>query len=129
MYSSISQRIKQLVRKEGRQVDFAKKTGINPATVSNIYAKEPSSVNSDTLVAIFQAYPKLNPRWLLLAEGKMWLTEKEQKEMVETNDPRVPEQLDKMLEEMNHLLKLRVAELEREIKRVDPDLAREIGIE
>lgn len=38
------------------------------------------------------------------------------------------EKADETVKELNELLRLRIAELERELKRNDPDLAKELGI-
>lgn len=125
---SISKRIKLIIESEKKQKDFAEKTGLTTAMVSKIVAKEPDSVNSSTLLAIIDGYPNINPTWLLTGQGDMYLTEEEQAAYSQAQDP-AGVYGDKMTERVIDLLEKRVAELEREIKRRDPDLAREIGIE
>jgi hypothetical protein len=60
----------------------------------------------------------------------MYLTKEEQEEVQrEQATDGSGNEKEKLLQRMNDLLEKRVAELEREIKRNDPDLAKEIGIE
>ena len=88
-----------------------------------------AAVKSDTLLAIIEAYPEINPTWLLTGRGDMYLTKEEQEAYSQAAEPMGLYGGDKMTDMVIDLLEKRVAELEREIKRSDPDLAREIGIE
>ncbi|MCB0653206.1 MAG: hypothetical protein KDC85_18175 [Saprospiraceae bacterium] len=91
--------------------------------------KRDSGIKSSTIVSILKLYdnPKLNPLWLLLGEGKMWLDPGEEESMGMVDLDKQDEE--EVYKRMNKLLEQRVAELEREIKRKDPDLAGELGIE
>jgi hypothetical protein len=114
-----------IVEREGKQIVFAEKAGLSSAAVSRML-KKADSVNSDTLLAIVNAYPEINPTWLLTGRGNMLLTAEEQEAL---NKAAGSEDREKMMQRMIDLLEDRVKVLEREIKKVDPDLAREIGID
>lgn len=120
---SISQRIAELVKIEGSQSKFAEKVGISQSALSYLIKKE-SGTNADTLILIAKAFPNLRSEWLLLGEGPMWHDE----DYVPPVDPK-KETEDELVERINKLLEQRVAELEREIRRNNPDLADELGIE
>ena len=120
---SVSQRIAELVKKEGSQSKFAEKVGISQSALSYLIKKD-TGARADTLIQIAKAYPRLRTEWLLLGEGAMWHDE----DYVAPVDPQ-KETEDELVERMNKLLEQRVAELEREIKRNNPDLAEELGIE
>lgn len=119
----VYQRIKELCDFEGSQRKFAEKISLSSPTVSGII-KNKSGVRSETVIAILKAYPKLRPEWLLLDQGEMWHDD----DYVPPVDPG-KEKEDDMVDRINKLLEQRVAELEREIRRNNPDLADELGIE
>ncbi|MCB0654186.1 MAG: hypothetical protein KDC85_23095 [Saprospiraceae bacterium] len=125
---SISQRIAKLFEKEKSATDFANKIGISAAGLAALIKKD-SNVKSSTLVAILKLYdnPKLNPMWLLLGEGKMWLEPGEEESMGMVDITK--EKDEEIYERMNKLLEQRVLTLEREIRKNNPDLADELGIE
>lgn len=122
---TVVDRIRMIVEREGKQIVFAEKAGLSSAAVSRML-KKADSVNSDTLLAIVNAYPEINPTWLLTGRGNMLLTAEEQEAL---NKTAGSEDREEMMQRMIDLLEDRVKVLEREIKKVDPDLAREIGIE
>lgn len=125
---SISQRIAKLFEKEKSATDFANKIGISAAGLAALIKKD-SNVKSSTLVAILKLYdnPKLNPMWLLLGEGNMWLEPGEEESMGMVDIAK--EKDEEIYERMNKLLEQRVLTLEREIRKNNPDLADELGIE
>lgn len=120
---SVSERIAKLVEFEGSQIKFANKIGISQSALSKIIKKD-TGAHGDTLIQIAKQYPRLRAEWLLLGEGPMWHDE----DYTPPVDPQ-KETEDELVERINKLLEQRVAELEREIKRNNPDLAEELGIE
>ena len=125
----VYQRIKDLCDFEGSQRKFADKIKKSSANISSII-KNRTGVQSDTIVSILKVYPRLRPEWLLLDEGQMWLdgTNKGLKNATEVNES-MEGYADAQIERINKLLENRVNELEREIKRDNPGLAEELGIE
>lgn len=122
---SVAARIKLLCAKEGSQSNFAEKTGIQRQTVSRIISRG-TGIRSDTITAIAAAYPTLNLRWLVLGENPMWLAQKDDKSITPSGESTANEQ---MQAKMIGLLETKVRVLTRELKRLDPDLAKELGLE
>ncbi len=118
---SISQRIKEICDFEGSQSKFAAKTGLKTQTVSRMVS-DGAGLRSDTLLIIHKAYPKLNIHWLITGEGKVWA-----ENAGEESGPYETEE--DMAKKLLHLMERRIKELEREIKRIDPDAADMLGIE
>lgn len=114
---SVATRIKVLCELEGSQSNFADKIGIQRQTISRVVNRG-TGIRSDTIEAIAIAYPQLNLRWLVLGEEPMW-----QKENEKQTQPD-----DEMKAKMIDLLETKVRVLERELKRLDPDLAEELGL-
>ena len=116
---SISQRVKALAELEDSKAKFAKKIGITPAGLSDMIKKD-TGLRSSTIVAILKLYdnPKLNPSWLLLGEGEMWL-----EEPTEITDSDQSQE-----DPLFRLMKQRIQTLEREIRKNNPELADELGI-
>lgn len=125
---SIAHRINVLIKEEKNLTTFAKKIGLSQPGLASMLKRD-SGIKSSTIVSILKLYdnPKLNPLWLLLGEGKMWLDPGEEESMGMVDLDKQDEE--EVYKRMNKLLEQRVAELEREIKRKDPDLAGELGIE
>lgn len=121
---SVANRIKTLCEIEGSQSNFAEKTGIQRQTVSRIVNRD-TGIRSDTIEAIAIAYPTLSLRWLILGEEPMWRVEEE-------NIPASGQQMqsdDEMKLKMIDLLETKVRVLQREVKKLDPDLAKELGLD
>lgn len=127
---SISQRIKVLCDFEGSQKNFALKTGIQRQTVNRI-VKEDSGLRSDTLVAIFEAYPNLNMHWLMTGIGEMWTKApdgyKKNDQVHPLADRAHPEEAYLKMKVIE-LMEQRIKDLERQIMQRNPDLAKELGI-
>jgi hypothetical protein len=71
--TTINQRIKTLIHTlELKDIDFARKVNIKPKTI-NLYTDSNTNPSAGKLRLICEAYPKLNPVWLLLGKGEMWL--------------------------------------------------------
>lgn len=124
---SIAQRVAILVDREKNASVFAKKIGISQPSLARML-KNDSGLRSSTVVAILKLYdnPKLNPAWLLMGEGEMWLNEGDEgAELGVGKDEPDDSVVDRMVELLEH----RVNELEREILRDNPSLAKKLGIE
>ena len=74
---TIVERIKILSKNYGTQKAFSIKVGMSEAALSYLLKNIDSDPKSSTITAIVMAFPTLNPKWLLLGEGKMWLTDDE----------------------------------------------------
>jgi hypothetical protein len=74
---TVVERIKIVSDSYGKQKEFAAKVGIGEAGLSYLFKNINSDPKSSTIAAILKAFPKLSPKWLLLEEGKMWLTDDE----------------------------------------------------
>lgn len=120
---SIAERIEKICQSEGSQKVVAEKTGIKQAVLSAIINRG-SQVRSDTLKSILGAYPSLNARWLITGEGNMW-------------DGPPPEGLEGVKapaspprpELFNQLLIQKLEEVARELKALDPEAYRRLGLE
>lgn len=121
---SVANRIRNLCEIEGSQSNFAEKTGIQRQTVSRIVNRN-TGIRSDTIEAIAIAYPTLSLRWLILGEEPMWQVEEES---IQGREHRMQSD-DEMKMKMIELLETKVRVLQREIKKLDPVLARELGLD
>jgi hypothetical protein len=74
---TVVERIKIVSDSYGKQKEFAAKVGMGEAALSYLFKNLNSDPKSSTVTAILKAFPKLSPKWLLLGEGKMWLTDDE----------------------------------------------------
>lgn len=139
----VSQAVIELCKFEGSQTKFANKTGISRSTVSNIRSKgEGQGVNLKNIMSIINAYEDLNVRWLMTGEGEMWIEDltpggenphiiDEEEEELKAKGKKI-EMLEELLENRDELLKLtkqRVVVLENGMKRMDPEGAKEYGVE
>ena len=116
-------RIKILAEHEGSQTKLANRAGLQNAAISRIINAETSTLRSDTLAAILLAYPNLNARWLLTGQGEVWTD----------GTPSPPSAADpaeqiETLQRLTELLEQRVRDLEREIRKQSPGLARQLGL-
>jgi hypothetical protein len=122
----VIERVVLLSKKFGGIDEFCKLCGINAGSVRNARQRK-SEVKEGTLDSIAQAIPNINLRWLLLGEGEMFLGGNRQdgdlsgKEFQENNTQYIIR--------LNDLLEKRVNELERELKKINPDAAKDLGIE
>lgn len=119
---SVSERLKLLVNFEGSQTKFSQKTGLSYSAIGKTL-KRGTGLTASSLEQIAAAYPTLNLRWLLLGEDPMWLDGQAE---APTKSSPAPELT---YERMASLLDKRVKELERELKRIDPEEAKRLGIE
>jgi len=125
---TVSTRLKILVDFEGSQAAFCRKTGIRTSTLATVISKG-TGLRSGTIEDIARAYPNLNLNWLMAGKGTMWLDEV-------NPDPEAITQADLGEEgegpgwaRLVQLQEQRIKTLEREIKRDNPELAKELGIE
>lgn len=69
-------RIIQLIESLGiTQIEFCKKTNINPVSLSTTKIRS-SDMKETSIVAIMKAYPDINIKWLLMGDGQMWERDK-----------------------------------------------------
>ena len=69
---SENERISLVIKSLGiKQGEFGKKIGLSPAMMSHVL-KSQKGVRAELLKDICEAYPDLNPEWLLLGKGEMW---------------------------------------------------------
>lgn len=74
MEETFAQRFKELMRRyDLTQTKLAKVTGLTHQTVRNLM--EGSVPRFDTLVPILKYFKEVNARWLMLGEGRMFLSE------------------------------------------------------
>lgn len=70
--ATIEERIRHIMETQGmNQQMFAERTGIAPATLSNIFKGRTRATNNQTM-ALHRAFPNLNVNWLLFGEGEMF---------------------------------------------------------
>lgn len=69
--STITDRIYEFIEKEGIRIsEFSKKIGVSSGYFSKQKANN-ANIGSQILEKIVREYPKINPTWLLLGDGKM----------------------------------------------------------
>jgi repressor LexA len=93
MENSANQRLKQVIEKSALSVNaFSKRIEVPQTPLSNML-KRGSEPSAKTLNAVLDAFPGLNPDWLLTGSGPMYITEDtpvdENGKPVETR-PRLP---------------------------------------
>lgn len=121
---SISECIEALVDYEGSQRKFAEKTGIAQTTISRMVSKQ-GNIRSDNILAIVEAYPNLNVKWLITGEGEMWISENEQPRETPLSD----DEKEAMKDEMIELLKFQVNTMKKAILEKAPELAKYLNLE
>ena len=68
---SDKERIEQIIReKKLNNIEFCSKTALSPSTLSHILS-ERTKPTLPILRSIVDAFPDLNPMWILLGEGEM----------------------------------------------------------
>ena len=121
---TVIERINVLAKNYGSIENFCDVVKINVGSLRNAIHRK-SEVREGTIEAIVKAIPNLNLRWLLLGEGEMFVSDYDQRDTpTAVEDPATP-----YVAKINDLLEKRVQVLEREIKRLSPDVAKDLGID
>lgn len=122
------------------QKEFCDITGYKQNNLSNFLTGRTTLPKVDLLQAVAEYFPEVDVNWLLTGRGKLYREEQALKEML-AEEPTATyqkegEEEDETLRELVrtqkqllHLMEKRVAQMERNIKQRDPDLARELGLE
>ncbi|MEM9526652.1 MAG: helix-turn-helix transcriptional regulator [Bacteroidota bacterium] len=117
----LPQNIKHLAAIAGmKNNELSKHLGVTPTQVG-AYMKGKANPKMETLITLGKLF-NVNVHDLILVD----LTKESGREFDSSSERKT---VDDQTKELNKLLRLRVAELEREIKEENPDLARELGIE
>ncbi len=94
METSVKERLKEFIKAEGiSEREFCRRVGVGSAYIQSIR----KSIMPDTLQQITIQFPQLNPLWLLLGEGEMFIPET--KPEAEATEIRPSEMLAKLLDE------------------------------
>lgn len=94
METSVKERLKEFIKAEGiSEREFCRRVGVGSAYIQSIR----KSIMPDTLQQITIQFPRLNPLWLLLGEGEMFIPET--KPEAEATEIRPSEMLAKLLYE------------------------------
>ena len=92
MEVSVKERLKEFIKAEGiSEREFCRRVGVGSAYIQSIR----KSIMPDTLQQITIQFPRLNPLWLLLGEGEMFIPETKP----EATEIRPSEMLAKLLDE------------------------------
>ncbi len=119
---SLSQRLLEIVRFEGKQKIVAEKINTSTQSISKTITQD-RGIAGSTIVAIAEAYPQLNMRWFLTGKGESGLDGVASE--VKQEDP----EKEMLKEELLVMYKDKVRMLEREIKEHAPSLASRLEIE
>lgn len=94
MEVSVKECLKEFIKAEGiSEREFCRRVGVGSAYIQSIR----KSIMPDTLQQITIQFPRLNPLWLLLGEGEMFIPET--KPEAEATEIRPSEMLAKLLDE------------------------------
>ena len=94
METSVKERLKEFIKAEGiSEREFCRRVGVGSAYIQSIR----KSIMPDTLQQITIQFPRLNPLWLLLGEGEMFIPETKPK--AKATEIRPSEMLAKLLDE------------------------------
>lgn len=94
METSVKERLKEFIKAEGiSEREFCRRVGVGSAYIQSIR----KSIMPDTLQQITIQFPRLNPLWLLLGDGEMFIPET--KPEAEATEIRPSEMLAKLLDE------------------------------
>lgn len=94
MEVSVKERLKEFIKAEGiSEREFCRRVGVGSAYIQSIR----KSIMPDTLQQITIQFPRLNPLWLLLGEGEMFIPET--KPEAEATEIRPSEMLAKLSDE------------------------------
>lgn len=121
---SISERVEAIVEFEGSQRKFAEKTGIAQTTISRMVSRQ-ANIRSDNIVAIVEAYPNLNVKWLITGEGEMW----EQDKPATREAPLEDTEKELLKDEVISLLKSKIRMMTQAILEKSPELAKYLRLE
>ncbi len=125
MLTTIAQRLESFINfKNLSQKEFCKIIGYPESSLSGFLNGKTSSPRIELIEGIVNHFPELDIVWLFSGSGQML------RDASEKNGGPAEEKLGSVTRtEIIELLKKRVNELEREIARKDPDLAKALGIE
>lgn len=77
---TVNQRIKILIESEkDKGITLHKHIGVGSGTLGNITGERKSKPGFKVIQAILKKYRNLNPYWLILGEGEMWLSQENAK--------------------------------------------------
>lgn len=128
MLETVNQRIKHLLYLLNiKQIDFAESLKIQRSTLNGII-KDRQKPSFKAIQAILNAYPNINALWLITGEGEPFNDVKEVKSGNSKNESG--EKLNPAWTESRliEFMDKRINELEREIKELDPETAKKLGI-
>lgn len=72
--STVSERIRELIKLEKSSGEFSKKIGQHEGTIRNLLSRD-GKPSFNVTASILEVYPKLSPKWFILGDGQMWLEE------------------------------------------------------
>lgn len=124
MLATIPQRLEFFINlKNLSQKEFCKIVGYPQSSLSGFLNGKTNSPRLDLIEGIAQNFPELDIDWLITGQGQMI------KQSYTNGEGEKEETGPISRKEIIELLKKRVNELEREIARKDPELAKKLGIE
>lgn len=126
---SLSQRLLEIVKFEGKQKIVAEKINTSTQSISKTITQD-RGIAGSTIVAIAEAYPQLNMRWFLTGQGESGLDGVASE--VKQEDPEkemLKEELLQVYKDKTGMLEREVRMLKREIKEHAPTLASRLEIE
>lgn len=116
MLEPINQRVVELLEVLNvTQSDMCRRIGLQRSTLNGI-VKGRQKPSFKVVQAILRAYP-VRAEWLVMGEGNILKTDDEEQQTIDEKDRMLMEFMDK-----------RIKELEREIKEMNPDYAKKLGI-
>lgn len=79
-------RLKLIMQREGLSAtEFAESIGVQPSAISHLISGR-NKPSFDFLSSLFEVYPNINPRWVVLGTGGMYYEEVEEVESSESAD-------------------------------------------
>lgn len=123
MYSTIAQRLEAFINSKNlSQREFSKIVGYPESSLSGFLNGKTSSPRLELVEGLVDHFPELDLVWLISGKGSMIKSQGASDDPKEDTGPMTRK-------EMIDLLKKRVNELEREIARRAPELAKDLGID
>ena len=99
---SDKERIEQIIQsKKLNNIEFSNKTLLSPSTLSHILS-ERTKPSLTILRNIVEAFPDLNPMWVLLGQGEMYLSDEKSKSSDNQNEAGVDDDIDDILGPMKN---------------------------